>query len=598
MTAMPSASALAAGPGPVAVSPVTQLSVIRSEWIKLRSLRSTIILLALTAALQVAIGLIAASLTDWKTMSAAGRVSFDPIGVSMRGVYFAGFTVSILGVLVITGEYSTGMIRATFGAVPRRIPVLWAKAAVFAAVVFALTLAASFAAFLGTQAILGPHGVSLDAPNALRVVFGSALFLTVMALLGLGLGFLTRSTAGGIAAVIALTFVLPDSGGVVPRRWQPYIVPYLPMQSGQAVFTTSPNPEIMLRPWTGFALFCGYAAIALAAAVFLLRRRDVGTYGGRLRVPRVRLRRRLGTDGSVTVPTAWSPPSSAVLPGAVTVGPVTQAGVIRSEWIKLRSLRSPAIVLALTMVHIMISGLIVASLTVWQNMSAADRANFDPISKSLSGVHFAGFIIIVLGVLVITGEYSAGTIRATLCAVPRRLPVLWAKAAVFAAVVFTLTLAASFAGFLISQVFYGAHGLGVSLAAPGAVRAVFGAALFLTAMGLLGLGIGFLTRSTAGGIATAVAFTFVVQNIRGILPPGWQPSLMPYLPLQAGWAVYMVPPEQYMLHPWRGFAVFCGYAAVAIAAGAFVLRRRDVGAYGGRRRRAAAARRATGATRG
>ncbi|MBV9449465.1 MAG: hypothetical protein JO345_26580 [Streptosporangiaceae bacterium] len=593
-----SASAPTAGlPGPVAVRAVTQASVIRSEWVKFRSLRSTVILLILAVVLILAIGLATSSLTHalthWRTMSAADRASFDPIGQSMRGVYFAGFTLSVLGVLVITGDYSSGMIRATLCAVPRRLPVLWAKAVVFAPVVFVLTLAASFTVFVSGETILARHGVGLGAPNALRVVFGAALFLTLMALLGMSFGFMTRSTAAGIGVVIGLTFVLPDSGGLVPRAWQPHIVPYLPMQAGQAVFTANPNGSLMLRPWPGFALFCGYAAVAIAGGALVLSRRDAGAFGGRSRPLRPRLRRRPVAHRGATAGGAWSPPRSAVLPAPVAVRPVTQMSVIRSEWIKLRSLRSTAVLLGLTVLHVVTSGIIIAAFTVWPNLTAADRAGFNPISKSLSGVHFAGFMVIVLGVLVITSEYSSGTIQSTLCAAPRRLPVLWAKAAVFAPVVFVVMLAASFGGFYVSQMYYGAHGLGVSIAAPGAVRGIFGAALFLAVMGLLGLGIGFLTRSTAGGLATAIGVTFVLQNVRTFLPASMIPTVVPYLPLQSGWATYMVPSEPFMLRPWAGFALFCGYAVVAIGLGAYALRQRDAGAYGGGGRRRATARRAS-----
>jgi ABC-2 type transport system permease protein len=588
-TSSPAPPPAAASTRPAVAGPVTLPSVIRSEWIKLRSLRSTVILLALAVALMVATGLIVAAITNWKTMSAAGQASFDPIGLSMRGVYFAGFTMAILGVLVVTGEYSTGMIRPTLCAVPRRLPVLWGKALVLAVAVFAINLVASFTAFLGAQAILAPHGVSLASPVALRSVFGAALFLTVMALLGVGFGFFTGNTAAGIAAVIGLTFVLPDSGGIVPAKWQPYIVPYLPMQSGQAIFTTTHDTRIMLPPWPGFALFCGYAAVAIAAAAIMLQRRDTGAFGRGLRIPQLSLpRRRAVARGQRTA--AWSPSAEAELPGLSAAGAVSLASVIRSEWIKLRSLRSTGFILGLAAAHIFTSGLIVAALTAWKSLSPVDRANFDPITKSLSGAHFAGFMIIVLGVLVITGEYASGTIGATFCAVPRRLPVLWAKAAVFAPLVFVTTLAALLAGFFASQWFYGSHGLGVSIAAPGALRAVFGAALFLTAIGLLGLGLGFLARSTAGGMAAAVAVTFVLQNVKLVIPAGWQPSVMPYLPLQAGWATYTVPPAPYMLPAWGGLAALCGYTAAAIAAAAVVLPRRDASAFGGRRRRRGLAR--------
>jgi ABC-2 type transport system permease protein len=165
------------------------------------------------------------------------------------------------------------MIRATLGAVPKRLPVLWAKIAVFAPVTFIVSLVSALAAFLGGQALLGTHGASLGSPGALRAVFGVALFLTVMGLMGLGLGFLTRSTAGGIAAVVGLTFVLQAIGGALPASWQHSVVPYFPLQAGQALYRVT-RDEAMMQPWLGFALFCGYTAVVIIAAAFTLRRRD------------------------------------------------------------------------------------------------------------------------------------------------------------------------------------------------------------------------------------------------------------------------------------------------------------------------------------
>jgi hypothetical protein len=260
---------------PVAVRPVTQAAVIRSEWIKLRSVRSIIVVSVFTVVLIVAVGLIVAADTDWSTMTARQRASFDPIGQSLLGVHnFADVPVGILGVLVIAGEYTTGMIRATLCAVPRRLPVLWAKAAVFATAAFLLTLIASLTAFLGGQALLGSHGVSLAAPDALRAVPGAALFLTVAGLLAMGLGFLTRSTAGGIAAFVGIQDVLSGLALALPPGWQHRIVPYLPGNAGQAVFATPPYGGDMLHQWTGFAVYCGYAALAIAGAAVGLRRRD------------------------------------------------------------------------------------------------------------------------------------------------------------------------------------------------------------------------------------------------------------------------------------------------------------------------------------
>jgi ABC-2 type transport system permease protein len=179
----------------------------------------------------------------------------------------------VLGVLVITGEYSTGMIRATFGAVPTRLPVLWAKLAVFAAVVFAVCLPASFAAFFGGEALLGARGVSITSPGALRAVFGVALYLTVAGLLGVTFGFIIRNTAGGIAALFGLLLVLPALSNLLPTSWQNSVVPYFPSNAGQALYTQH-HDQAMMHPWPGFALFVGYLAMAVAVAAVLLRRRD------------------------------------------------------------------------------------------------------------------------------------------------------------------------------------------------------------------------------------------------------------------------------------------------------------------------------------
>ena len=165
------------------------------------------------------------------------------------------------------------MIRATFGAVPTRLPVLWAKLAVFASVVFSVCLVSSFAAFLGGQALLGTHGVSLGAPGALRAVFGVALYLTVTGLLGVAFGFIIRNTAGGIAALFGLLLVLPGLSNLLPTSWQNSVVPYFPSNAGQALYTQRADGATM-HPWPGFALFVGYLAIAVIAAAVTLRRRD------------------------------------------------------------------------------------------------------------------------------------------------------------------------------------------------------------------------------------------------------------------------------------------------------------------------------------
>jgi ABC-2 type transport system permease protein len=251
------------------VRPVTQASVLRAEWIKLRSLRSTVLVLGLTV-LFMAVGLIASYFDEahWSNPDAAELISHNLIGVNL-----AQLTVGALGVLVITGEYATGMIRATLVAVPRRLPVLWAKVAVFAAMTFLTCLASALVTFLGGQDILGSHGVSLGGPGALRAVFGVTLYVTVVGVFGVGLGFLVRSTAGGITALFAILLVVPEIAKALPSTWQPHVVPYLPSSAGQALYAAHPNAFI-LPPWSGFALFFGYAAVAVVAAAVSLCHRD------------------------------------------------------------------------------------------------------------------------------------------------------------------------------------------------------------------------------------------------------------------------------------------------------------------------------------
>jgi len=176
---------------------VTQLSVINAEWIKLRSLRSTWYSLLATVVIIVGLGTLFSSLRAHR-FGQEDRFGFDPTLVSLRGVFLAQLAIGVLGVLVITGEYSTGMIRSSLAAVPHRTAVLIAKALVFAVIAFIVTQTAAFAAFLlGQQALASTHRqASLSTPGAERAILGAGLYLTLIGLFAVGLGFLIRSTAG------------------------------------------------------------------------------------------------------------------------------------------------------------------------------------------------------------------------------------------------------------------------------------------------------------------------------------------------------------------------------------------------------------------
>jgi ABC-type transport system involved in multi-copper enzyme maturation permease subunit len=190
-------------------------------------------------------------------------------------MFLAQLAIGVLGVLVITGEYATGMIRASLSSVPKRLPVLWAKAMVFGSLGFVVMLVAAFAAFFGGQKILGLQhiGAGIADPGVVRAVIGTALYLAVVGLLGLALGAILRSTAGSIATLFGVLMVLPVIGQLLPGSWAGHITPYLPSNAGQAIMAVKPDPS-MMGAWTGFGLFCLYAVAALGVAAALLKRRD------------------------------------------------------------------------------------------------------------------------------------------------------------------------------------------------------------------------------------------------------------------------------------------------------------------------------------
>ena len=254
---------------------VTPVRAAKSEWIKLVSLRSSWITFAASVVAVIGLGVLISYVTNthWAHMRPEERIGFDPVARSLGGIELAQLAIGVLGVLIVTGEYTTGMIRSSMMAVPRRLPVLAGKAVVFATATFVLMIVSAFLAFFLGQQALGSHGTTLSAPHALRAVIGVALYLTVIALFAVGIGFIVRSTAGGIATLFGILLVLPGLGRLLPDTWQPHILPYLPSNAGAGVFSVRTDPG-MLSTWTGFAVLCAWALAALLAGAFLLRRRD------------------------------------------------------------------------------------------------------------------------------------------------------------------------------------------------------------------------------------------------------------------------------------------------------------------------------------
>jgi ABC-2 type transport system permease protein len=259
---------------------VTQVNVIRAEWIKLRSLRSTWWSLFATVVIIVGLGTLFSALRANRFnhgIGPDGRVlGIDATLISLRGVFLAQLAIGVLGVLVITGEYSTGMIRSSIAAVPHREPVLIAKAFVFAVLAFLVTGVSTFLGFLlGQRALASTHlQASLSTPGAGRAIIGGALYLTVIGLLGIGLGFLIRNTAGAIAGLFGIVLVLPLVTNALPDPYATDISKYLPLNAGTQILVTRNFDPTQLSPWAGLGVTALYAAAALIAGAVMLKRRD------------------------------------------------------------------------------------------------------------------------------------------------------------------------------------------------------------------------------------------------------------------------------------------------------------------------------------
>ena len=252
---------------------VTLARVARSEWIKFASLRSTWI--SLVAAAVVEIGL--AAVLGYRNGSGFAELTPEDATVSsvLEGYFLAQLMVGVLGVLFVSGEYGTGMIRSTLVAVPARVPVVIAKAGVFAVAAIVSMSVAAFAAFAAGQAVLGAYGHSSAlTADGLRAVLGTGVYLAVIGLIGGALGWIVRSTAGGIAVLFGILLIVPTMIQTLPWTWLSDIGRYLPSEAGGSFISTFPAPGT-LTPWTGLAVLLAWPVILFGAAAVLVRRRDV-----------------------------------------------------------------------------------------------------------------------------------------------------------------------------------------------------------------------------------------------------------------------------------------------------------------------------------
>jgi ABC-2 type transport system permease protein len=267
------------------------------------------------------------------------------------------------------------------------------------------------------------------------------------------------------------------------------------------------------------------------------------------------------------------PGRNAPSPAPLTVG---FGNLIRSESTKLRSVRSTywtAIIAVLAT-----AGLGIGLCIRWQRditHHPLDSIKFDSTLTSLNGIYLAQVAIGALGVLIISSEYGTGMIRATLGAVPQRRTMLAAKGLVFALCTLVVSEIVAFATFGIGQAILAHAHIGASLSQPGVLRAVFGAGLYLTLVGMFGFGLGALIRHTAGALSGFFGLLFALTAIVDLLPTTWRNDIIQYLPANSGSQIFTTVPNQNSLAPWTGLGVFCLYPLAAITAATILIQRRD-----------------------
>ncbi|MCT4356997.1 ABC transporter permease [Streptomyces sp. Je 1-79] len=251
---------------------VTPSRVLRSEWHKLWTVRSTWITVLTSVAFLLGVGILMGATYT----SDGGDSDVDTVVLTLYGSQLGGICLAVLGILVTAGEYSTGMIRASMTAVPRRLPVLWAKATVFTAAVFTVSFVAALVTFLTAQLFLSDtdQAASLADDGVLAAVVGNAAGVTLLSLVALGLGAALRSVPGGLGAFIGGVLILPEVLGMLPYDAVDTAIRYFPTQAAGALGSADPMPGAA-SPGGALLALCLWAAAALVVPGILLKRRDV-----------------------------------------------------------------------------------------------------------------------------------------------------------------------------------------------------------------------------------------------------------------------------------------------------------------------------------
>jgi ABC-type transport system involved in multi-copper enzyme maturation permease subunit len=254
------------------------LDLVKSEWTKIRTVRSTMWTIGVTVLLGIGIGALVCAVTQahWSSMNLGSQLSFDAPATSLVGLFIAQFSVGILGVLVISAEYSTGTIRATLSSAPKRSRVFAAKVIVFGLLAFVVAEFTSFVAFFLGQFLLSAPAThaTLSSPGAFRAVFGGGLYICVLGLIALGLGTIIRHTAGAISAFVGILLILPIIAATLPNQLSQDLRRFMPDRIGVDILTTKGGIAGGFSPWVGLLILCIYAVVLLVIGNSLMQRRD------------------------------------------------------------------------------------------------------------------------------------------------------------------------------------------------------------------------------------------------------------------------------------------------------------------------------------
>lgn len=252
-------------------------AVMASEWTKLRSVRSTMWSLLATIGITVGFGTLfcAAYAARYDRLDPRDRLTVDPTALSLRGLFLSSLAIGVLGVLVMSSEYASGMIRSTLAAVPQRRMLLAAKALVFGTVALIVSMGSAFVAFgLGQALLAHKHlGTSLSDPTVRRAVLGAGAYLTIIGLLGLALGAILRRTAGAIATLVGLVFIADLLAQALPSPWNDDVSKFLPGIAGFSLFSVR-DSAARLSPGAAFVVLLAWVGASLAIAMVLITRRD------------------------------------------------------------------------------------------------------------------------------------------------------------------------------------------------------------------------------------------------------------------------------------------------------------------------------------